>query len=135
MRERAEALSAQSPVWAGRRWAVSDFWFDQSAAFAEAWLPPERLPAFHDRFDALRPTVPSPRLIVLLDGPAGQLLDRVQRRGRTCERRLTVDHLERIRAAIVRQAGRPGLGPVLRVAAADRDAALAEVLAAVRAME
>ena len=27
-------------------WAVSDFWFDQSAAFARAWLPAEQLRRF-----------------------------------------------------------------------------------------
>ena len=34
-------------------WAVSDFWFDQSAAFARAWLPAERMEAFLERYERL----------------------------------------------------------------------------------
>ena len=49
------------------RWVVSDFWFDQSAAFARAWLPAERLEAYLERYERLRETVVRPRLIVLLD--------------------------------------------------------------------
>ena len=117
------------------RWAVSDFWFDQSAAFARAWLPAERLGAFLERYEQLRRTVVRPRLIVLLDAPADELLRRVRRRGRECERRLTADQLERIRQAVVEQTARPDVGSVLRADSDDPDAVLAEVLAAVQAME
>ena len=57
-------------------WLVSDFWFDQSAAFARAWLPAEQLPAFLEEYDRLRPAVVPPRLIVLLDSSAEELLRR-----------------------------------------------------------
>ncbi len=96
---------------------VSDFWFDQSAAFARAWLPAEQLPAFLERVSSeLRRDVVRPKLIVLLDAPAEELLARVRRRGRACERRLTRDQLDRIRQACCEQAGRPELGPVLYAA-------------------
>jgi deoxyadenosine/deoxycytidine kinase len=133
--ERARLLGKDAAVWSQRRWVVSDFWFDQSAAFAEAWLPPPLLPEFQRRYDELRPTVAAPRLTVLLDRPAEELFGRVSSRGRNCERRLTVDQLERIRQAVGRRAVGPDAGPLLRVAAADRDAAFAEVLAAVEGME
>jgi len=116
-------------------WAVSDFWFDQSAAFARAWLPAERIEAFLERYERARQTVVRPRLIVLLDAPAGELLSRVRGRGRACERRLTTEQLERIRQAVIDQAARPDVGPVLRAGSDDPDAVLAEVLAAVRGME
>ena len=115
-----------------RRWTVSDFWFDQSAAFARAWLPEERIDDYMERFERLRPTVAGPRLIVLLDAPAEELLARVRGRGRSCERRLTVEQLERIRREVAEQAGRPGLGPVLRFRSNDQEAIFAEVLAAAR---
>jgi 2-amino-4-hydroxy-6-hydroxymethyldihydropteridine diphosphokinase len=115
--------------------AVSDFWFDQSAAFARAWLPAERLEAFLQRYERLRQTVVRPRLVVLLDAPADELVRRIHGRGRECERRLTVEQLQRIRQAVIDQAARPDVGPVLRGCDEDSDAVFAEVLAAVRGME
>jgi deoxyadenosine/deoxycytidine kinase len=117
------------------RWVVSDFWFDQSAAFARAWLPKEQLPAFLEHYEQLRRGVVQPKLIVLLDAPSEQLLSRVRRRGRRCERHLTREQLGRIRQAIEEQAGRPGLGPVLHLGDEDPAAVFAEVLAAVQGME
>ena len=76
-----------------------------------------------------------PKLIVLLDAPAEELLARVLGRGRGCERRLTAEQLDRIRQAVREQAARPELGPVLQAAGDDREAVFAEVLAAVRGME
>ena len=118
-----------------KQWAVSDFWFDQSPAFARAWLPPEQLPAFIDRWKEVRRGVPRPKLIVLLDAPAETLLARLRSRGRPCEQRLTEDQLERIRQAIREQTRQGDVGPVLYLSNAGHDAAFAEVLAAVRGME
>ena len=117
------------------QWTVSDFWFDQSAAFARAWLPAEQLPAYFDRYEPLRRDVAPPKLIVLLDAPAEELLARVRGRGRVCERGLTAEQLDRIRQAVREQAGRPDLGPVLQADSTDGEAVFAEVLAAVRGME
>ncbi len=116
-------------------WQVSDFWLEQSAAFARAWLPPGRLAAFLEEFEPLRQTAPQPRLIVFLDAPAEELLARVGRRGRDCERRLTAEQLERIRQSVIEQARLPERGPVLRPGCDDPEAVFAETLAAVRGME
>jgi len=116
-------------------WAVSDFWFDQSAAFARAWLPAERLREYLEKYECLRRTVVTPRLIVLLDAPADELWARVRQRGRPCERHLSVGALARIRQAVLQEAERPGVGPVLRAGSDDPEAVFAEVLAAVRGME
>jgi 2-amino-4-hydroxy-6-hydroxymethyldihydropteridine diphosphokinase len=117
------------------KWTVSDFWFDQSAAFARAWLPEEQLQAYLDQYEQLRRDVVRPKLIVLLDAPAEELLARVQNRGRGCERRLTAEQLDRIRQTVREQAGRSELGPVLRASGDDREAVFTEVLAAIRGME
>jgi 2-amino-4-hydroxy-6-hydroxymethyldihydropteridine diphosphokinase len=119
----------------GGAWLISDFWFDQSAAFARAWLAEEQLPEYIERFDRLRRQVLPPKLIVLLDLPADELLIRVGRRGRECERRLTHEQLDRIRRAVRDEAQRPGLGPVLHPACNDPEGVYAEVLAAMQAME
>ena len=135
LRQRARMLAADAMAGSATRWMVSDFWFDQSAAFAHTWLSAEQLPAFLERYEDLRRDVLRPKLIVLLDSPADVLLDRVRQRGRACERRLTREQLDRIRRAVREQADRPKLGPVLRVDNDDREAVFAEVLAAVRGME
>jgi 2-amino-4-hydroxy-6-hydroxymethyldihydropteridine diphosphokinase len=135
LEERVRLLATEAPVWQERLWVVSDFWFGQSAAFARAWLPAERYGVFCGRLDAVRENVVSPRLIVVLDAPVEQLLARIERRGRPCERPLTSDQLDRIRLAVLEETARPGLGPVLRLSSGDQDDVLAEVLAAVRGME
>jgi 2-amino-4-hydroxy-6-hydroxymethyldihydropteridine diphosphokinase len=135
--ERKEKLSDErlrQATFSRFSWVVSDFWFDQSAAFARAWLPAERLAEYRELFERLRQTVAVPRLIVLLDAPADILLARIRQRGRPCERHLTVEALERIRQAVLEEVDRPGLGPLLR-ASSDPEAAFAEVLAAVHGME
>lgn len=116
-------------------WAVSDFWFDQSAAFAQAWLSAEQLPAYLERFEQMRRDVVRPKLIVLLDAPTDELLSRVCRRGRACERRLTAEQLDCIGRAVREQASQPNSGPVLHADSRDADTVFAEVLAAVRGME
>ena len=133
LRQRARLLARRRVL--TPNWTVSDFWFDQSAAFARAWLPAEQLPAYLDQYEQLRRDVVRPKLIVLLDAPAEELLARVRGRGRGCERRLTAEQLDRIRQAVREQAGRPELGPVLHAGGDDREAVFAEVLAAVRGME
>ncbi len=115
--------------------AVSDFWFDQSAAFARAWLPSERLEAFLRQYERLRETVVRPRLIVLLDAPVDELVNRIRNRGRQCEQRLTAAQLDRIRQAVIDQAAGADVGPVLRGGDDDPNAVFTEVLAAVRGME
>lgn len=136
LRERARLLSAGLPEWSepDRLW-VSDFWFNQCLAFAGVWLSPERSDAFRRRWEEARPTVVRPKLIVLLDAPSDQLLKRIRRRGRRCERRLTAALLERIRQAILAQASRPGQGPVLRLTGDDLARNLDEVSAAIDAMK
>jgi deoxyguanosine kinase len=114
---------------------VSDFWFDQSAAFARAWLPVKQLDAYLEQWERLRQTVVRPWLIVSLDAPPDVLLARIRLRGRPCERHLTAEQLDRIRQAVIEQIGYPDLGPVLRSAIDDPEAVFAEVLAAVRGME
>jgi 2-amino-4-hydroxy-6-hydroxymethyldihydropteridine diphosphokinase len=139
LRERVRLLQSAFPATVvakpNRAWTVSDFWLGQSAAFAKAWLAPDQWPAFVEQYDQLRHTVARPKLVVLLDAPAEELLRRVRERGRACERRLTVELLDRLRRAFCEQRSEPDVGPVLLARGNDSEAIFAEVLAAVRAME
>jgi deoxyadenosine/deoxycytidine kinase len=133
--QRARMLAADAMEWPDRRWTISDFWFDQSAAFAKAWLPGNKLSAYLDEYERARQGVVRPKLIVLLDSPAKELLVRVSRRGRACERCLTEEQMDRIRQAVQEQVSQADAGPVLRAGGDDPVAIFAEVLAAVRGME
>jgi deoxyadenosine/deoxycytidine kinase len=127
-------LAADNAAWQEKGWAVSDFWFDQSSAFARAWLSPERFHDFCERFEAARRTVVPPRLLVLLDAPIDELSTRVRRRGRDCEQALTAEALERIRRAILEQTLAADVGPVLRLVG-DLETIAADAVAALRGME
>ncbi len=133
LRQRAGLLEAARWPEPGRL-AASDFWFDQSAAFASVWLPPDRLGAYLEQFEAARRGVMCPRLLVVLDAAPEVLLQRIARRGRAYEQQLTVPLLERLRRAIEARTQLPDVGPVLRLAG-DTEQALVEVAAAIQAME
>ncbi len=135
LHKRRELLAADSPAWSRNRPAVSDFWFDQSAAFARAWLSESQWPLFIERWQEAREKVVAPKLIVYMDAPAEALMDQIRRRGRRGEQYLNPEQLDRIRRSIIDQASQPGLGPVLKTSGIDVQSALNEVLAAIQAME
>lgn len=114
---------------------VSDFWFDQSLAFASIWLNDEEFAKFRTAWEAARTTVASPKLLVVLDAPGEQLFENVRLRGRPYETSLDASRLEQLREAIADLAKKPGLGPVLWLPADNPSAALTELLAAVEAMK
>jgi deoxyguanosine kinase len=134
LEERSRLLAADRPQWSDKtRPTVSDFWFDQSAAFARVWLPPELLPEYLARWEEARRAVVRPRLIVIVEAPPDQLLRRVRHRGRQCERGLDEERLQRIGRAVLDEATRPDQGPLLRLPGDNPEADLAEVLAAIEA--
>jgi len=136
LRQRARLLAAGEPHWADRsRWTISDFWFDQSPAFAKVWLPPKQWPEYCEHWQQCREGVVRPKLVVVLDVVADVLLRRVARRGRPYERGLDRPRLQQIGRAIVARSSARDQGPVLRLTAAEPDEALDEVTAAVEAMQ
>ncbi len=136
LRRRTEQLAAGHPRWLEPRRAwVSDYWFDQSLAFAAFWLPADLQLAYRRRWDESWPTVQKPKLIVLLDAPADELVARIRRRQRPGEERLDAPTLDRLREAILALAARPKLGPVLRAPKASPEQVLAEAAAAIEAMQ
>jgi len=121
LRQRSRLLAADLPRWAARgRWVVSDFWFDQSLAFARVWLPMDRFDALHAIWEQSRAAVVRPKLTVLLDVPVDRLLANV-----------AATHWQ----ALLAQTREPDAGPVLRLTGSDPEQRLDEVLAALRSME
>jgi 2-amino-4-hydroxy-6-hydroxymethyldihydropteridine diphosphokinase len=133
--ERARRLAIGQPEWTRQdRPTVSDFWFAQSLAFASVWLHArEQMAAYVTRWAVLQDLVVRPRLTVLLRAPMEALLAHIRTRGRPGEELLTIEQMQRIELALEIQAN-VAVGPVLRLDALDKKAALVELVAAVEAM-
>jgi len=130
---RVRLLSAGLPASReqGRPW-ISDFWLNQSLAYAALSLASDELEAFRRRCEEAIRTAVRPKLTVVLDVPP-RPGDRIDRGGRS-NHGLDPEHRERIRRAIVAEAARPGVGPVLRLAAADPAGNADEVVWALQSM-
>lgn len=120
---------------ASQKLVTSDFWFDQSRAFASVWLSTEQMARFEDSWQEARSRVVPPKLIVLLDVPSEEALARIAHRGRPFERALGLADIENLRQALHNQADRPGLGPMLRISQDDSPRILDEIRAAIEAMQ
>ena len=117
-------------------WTVSGFWFDQSIAWAAAWLDGPGQATVVGAWQALRCEVTAPRLLVVLDAPPdlGSLGTSSHDDCGGVQENWDAARYGRWRAALDEQTRRPDQGPVLHLAADDGSAARAEVLAAVAAM-
>jgi len=135
LEQRAAELTIGRPEWSRHdRPAVGDYWLGQSLAFASVWLDEAQMPAYLARWSELQATVVRPRLTVLLRAPLETLLARIQARGRPGEELLTIEQLRRIQRALENQVDQAAAGPVLRLNALDKNAAIVELTAAVEAM-
>ncbi len=94
---------------------VSDYWFEQSLAYARLWLSAEAQQRVTQHCLRLRQSLLRPKLLVELDAPAEELLQRIRARGRASEQHLTLEDLERLRHAIAELVDQEGHGPVLRL--------------------
>jgi 2-amino-4-hydroxy-6-hydroxymethyldihydropteridine diphosphokinase len=133
---RSRLLAADAAVWSDRkRLVISDFWFDQSLAYAGVWLPGGQLEAFRLRWEHDRAHVARPRLIVWLDAPAEERSRRLGERGQPDERLVRDERLDQIRQTLLDRVSLPRQAPVLWLNDASPAAALREVQAAVEAMQ
>ena len=100
--QRAELLARRRFLGPGRpELVVSDFWFEQSLAYALAELPdPSAVEAHRHTLRSLRSAVLEPTVVVLLDAPAEELLARITRRGRAFERSVSIEFLQNLRRAM-----------------------------------
>ncbi len=141
LQQRARLLAADGPQWGDHgELVISDFWFDQSVAFAKVWLDKDSYQKFRSRWEEVRHNVVQPKLTVVLSEPAAVrkpgdwLHERVKRRGRAYEANLSADVLGKIGRAVARQADKPDLGPRLKISAVNPQAVIDEVLGAIESM-
>jgi 2-amino-4-hydroxy-6-hydroxymethyldihydropteridine diphosphokinase len=116
-KRRADAIDAAAWTEPGR-WAVSDFWLDESIASARTRLSAERFACFQQAYLPLAGQVMRPKLLVLLDDDQNR-----------------APGADRLRESLREQVAQSFRGPVLRLNAADPEQALAELIAALDAMQ
>lgn len=119
----------------GKRWAFSDFWFDQSDAFAQVWLTADRYEIFHEKWLIAREHVVAPKLVVLLKATPETLEESVRRRNRPYESGLSAERLEQIQEAIEARLTLVDQGPRLVLEAMGDEETLREVHAAIEGMD
>ena len=135
LHQRTEQLNSRQWESGPNIWIASDFWFDQSAAFARVWLNGKERDAFLEKWQAAREKVVRPRLIVFLDPPLERLVQHVTDRGRPFEQAIDPARLEQIHDSIAVELRKPDVGPLLRLTGDDPQNDLRELTAALDAME
>lgn len=78
---------------------VADYYFLKSVLFARQTLNDEEYRLFQRLFHSLNTNFPRPDLILYLHRPVENLLQNIQKRGRSYEQNITPDYLERISRA------------------------------------
>lgn len=129
-------LEARTARLAAERWethsaaaalTVSDDWFDQGLVHACYRLRGESLNRFRAAWDAAVDRVVRPKLLIVLDVPAGQP-------GGQNDAPEPGSDPAQLRRAILEHARQPGHGPTLWLPGHDRDQCLQEAVAAIEAM-
>lgn len=120
--KRSRSLAVDSPVWASSAplW-ISDFWFDECLAFAEAWCIPRDALEFAERWRTVAANIVRPKLTVFFDNATDPTVEHG-------------DEQDRLVSAFRACLRRPDVGPVLSLTEESPEAAFEEVSAAVAAM-
>lgn len=120
---------------------VADYLFAKDRLFATLTLSPDELALYDRVYQALRPRVAAPDLVVYLQARTEVLLERVERRGRPEEKPIRREYLREVAKAYSEFFFAYNDGPLLIVDASEIDfvgneedrAALLEVIAQTRA--
>jgi 2-amino-4-hydroxy-6-hydroxymethyldihydropteridine diphosphokinase len=128
LRSRGRRLSRCSPKLLGDRFAISDFWLDQTLVYSHYWLPAVVWQDFERHWSEVKARSLRPKLLVFVD--AAESSTGVFRGDDEAGAAR-----ERLRAALLRQASLPRQAPLLRVNTSDFAWAAKEVAAALQAMQ
>lgn len=77
---------------------ISDYLFEKSLLFAKVTLSGPELELFHTFCDLINPTLQKPDLILYLHKKTENLLNNINNRGRTFEKEIPADYLDKISA-------------------------------------
>jgi len=116
-RQLGHADTATAPI------TVSDYLFDKHRLFADLVLPGGDREVYDVVARVAAPGLAAPDLVIYLSARPEVLMQRVTRRGRAAERRLTFDYLARLHASYETFLAGETPWPVLRLAAEATDSA------------
>jgi deoxyguanosine kinase len=119
--QRAQQIQAlrQSDMFAPVR--VADFILEKDRLFAQLTLDDHELRLYDQVYDNITVDAPQPDLVIYLQAPVDVLLNRVQKRGRSYERFIETNYLERLVEAYTQFFYHYSATPLLIVNAADID--------------
>lgn len=100
---------------------VSDYLFAKDRLFATLTLSPEELALYDRVYQALRPRVATPDLVVYLQAPTDVLLARIEKRGRPEEKPIRADYVREVARAYAEYFFNYADGPLLIVDASEID--------------
>lgn len=118
------AVLLNRDAWPTDGWTISDFWFEQSLAWAAVQTDDALRAAIEAAWRERRPSVMPPKLLAVLEPRSTEISANSTELG-------TAD---RLRLAIHDLAGLPDQGPVIRLSSEKLDEASVELLAAMQAM-
>ncbi|CAM8657799.1 COG1428 Deoxynucleoside kinases [Burkholderiales bacterium] len=78
---------------------VSDFMIEKDPLFAALTLTEDEQQLYRKIYDSLRPQMPTPDLVVVLQASPDQLIERIRERGIPMEQSLSADYLTRLSEA------------------------------------
>jgi 2-amino-4-hydroxy-6-hydroxymethyldihydropteridine diphosphokinase len=134
VRLRRETLGAELSA-KTKDWRISDFWFDQSMAYADVWLNESQAASFQPLFETAREDVVLPRLLVLLKAATPMALEMLRKSPRRCEASLPEAWIDRLRSVIEHLVQTRTDQPTLILDAGENEKGIDEVAAAVLAMD
>ncbi len=79
-----------------RRALVADFLLDKDPLFAELNLEGDEFRLYQTVYQQLHPQTAKPDLVIYLQARPGILLERIRKRGITCEQSISIDYLTRL---------------------------------------
>ena len=82
--------------------AVGDFLLDKDPLFARMTLSADELALYRKIYDALRPSSPTPDLVIYLQAPSRTLIERVRKRATGYERGIGEDYLAELAESYAR---------------------------------
>jgi deoxyguanosine kinase len=100
---------------------VSDYFFAKDRLFATLTLSPEELALYDRVYQALRPRVTAPDLVVYLQARTDVLLTRIDKRGRPEEKAIRPEYVREVARAYAEFFFNYGDGPLLIVDASEID--------------
>ncbi|MGB6043133.1 MAG: pantoate--beta-alanine ligase [Pirellulales bacterium] len=116
-------------------WLLSDFWFQQSLAFAKTALDSRRYASFVEAWRDIDQQVIQPTLLVVLTADTPALVEAIGRRGRACEESLTDERVEQLSQSLDEVVTEAVSWPRLVLKAQAWQQAVDEVIAAILAIE